>query len=152
MEPAFIQLVEENQPSISYQEQIPEHSGILSLESVNVSKDKSFEEPLTRNLEQAPIPLRINSIEKDAQDSNSDEIQAVSEKSKKTEPNVEKVRFIISIKIAKKMILIKNLNYKKKSTNKGCIKTKKKTKQFVAIFTNSNTRTKITHIIIAIDK
>ena len=106
MEPAFVQLLEENQPSISYQEQIPEYSKIRSIEAVNVFKDKTFEEPFTRNLEQAPIPLRINSIEKDAQDSNSDEIQAVSEKSKKTEPNVEKVRFIISINIAKKMILI----------------------------------------------
>ena len=76
------QLVVENLPSISYQEQIPEHSEIILLESVNVSKDKSFEEPLTSNLEQAPIPLRINSIEKDAQYSNSDEIQAISEKSK----------------------------------------------------------------------
>ena len=73
MEPAFVQLVEENQPSISYQEQIPEHSEIRSIEAVNVFKDKSFEEPFTRNLEQAPIPLRINSMEIDTQDSNSEE-------------------------------------------------------------------------------
>jgi len=36
---------------------------------VNVSKDESFEEPLTRNLEKAPISLRINSMEIDKKDS-----------------------------------------------------------------------------------
>ena len=126
MEPAFVQLLEENQPSISYQEQIPEYSKIRSIEAVNVFKDKTFEEPFTRNLEQTPIPLRINSKEKDAQYSNSDEIQAVSEKSKNPEPNVEKVRFIISIKIAKKMILIKILITKKSLQIKVASKRKKK--------------------------
>ena len=76
MEPAFIQLVEENQPSISYQEQIPQHSEIRSIEAVNLFKEESNEEALTGNLEQAPIPLRINTMEIDDQNSNSDEIQA----------------------------------------------------------------------------
>ena len=40
-----------------------------SIEAVNVSKEKSNEEPLTRNLEQAPISLRINSMEIDTKDS-----------------------------------------------------------------------------------
>ena len=91
------QLVVENLPSISYQEQIPEHSEIILLESVNVSEEKSNEEPLTRNLEQAPISFQINSMDINTQDSYSEEIQAVSEKSKNTEPqvgqNVEKVRY-----------------------------------------------------------
>ena len=76
MEPAYIQLVVENLPSISYQGQRPEHSEIRPIEAVNVSRDESNEEPLTRNLEQAPIPLRINTMEIDVQNSNSDEIQA----------------------------------------------------------------------------
>ena len=40
---------------------------------MNVSKDESFEEQLTRNLEQMHISLRINSMEIDTQDSNSEE-------------------------------------------------------------------------------
>jgi len=80
----------------SYQEQIPENSEIISLESANISKEKSNEEPLNRNLVQAPNSLRINSMDMNTQDSYSEEIQAVSEKSKNTEPigqNMEKVRF-----------------------------------------------------------
>jgi hypothetical protein len=96
------QLVVENLPSISYQEQIPEHSEIILLESVNVSEEESNEEPLTRNLEQAPISLQINSMDINTQDSYSEEIQAVSKKSKNSEhqggQNVEKVRFIKKIK------------------------------------------------------
>jgi len=89
------QLVVENLPS--YQERIPEHSEIRSIEAVNVSREKSNEEPLARNLEQDPISFQINSMNVNKQDSYSEEIQAVSEKSKNTEPqvgqNVEKVRY-----------------------------------------------------------
>ena len=77
MEPAFVQLVEENQPSISYQEQRPEHSEIRSIEAVNLFKEESNEEALTGNLEQAPISLRINSMDINTQ----------------VGQNVEKVRF-----------------------------------------------------------
>ena len=86
------QLVRENLPSISYQEQIPEHSEIILLES----EEESNEKPLNMNLVQAPNSLRINSMDMNTQDSYSEEIQAVSEKSKNTEPigqNMEKVRF-----------------------------------------------------------
>ncbi len=88
------QLVVENLPSISYQEQIPEHSEIILLES----EEESNEEPFTRNLEQAPISFQINSMDINTQYSYSEEIQSVSaEKSKNSEPqvgqNVEKVRF-----------------------------------------------------------
>ena len=65
---------------------------------MNLSKEKSNEEPLTKNLEHTPISLRINSMYINTQDSYSEEIQAVSEKSKKTElqvgQNVEKVRIL----------------------------------------------------------
>jgi hypothetical protein len=89
------QLVVENLPSISYQEQIPEHSEIILLES----EEESNEEPLARNLEQAPISFQINSMAINTQYSYSEEIQSVSaEKSKNSEPqvgqNVEKVRFL----------------------------------------------------------
>ena len=46
-----------------------EYSEIRSIEAVNVSKEKSNEEPLTRNLEKAPISLRFNSMEIDTKDS-----------------------------------------------------------------------------------
>jgi len=96
------QLVVENLPSISYQEQIPEHSEIILLESVNVSEEKSNEEPLTRNLEQAPISFQINSMDINTQDSYAVEIQAVSEKSLNSKhqvgQNVEKVRFLSKTK------------------------------------------------------
>jgi hypothetical protein len=91
--PAYVQLVEENQPSISYQEKMPEHSEIRSIGAVNVSKEKSNEKTLTRNLVQAPISLRINSMDMNTQDSYSEEIQAVSKKSKNSEPIGQKVRF-----------------------------------------------------------
>ena len=88
------QLVVENLPSISYQEQIPEHSEIILLES----EEESNEEPLTRNLEQAPISFQINSMDINTQDSYSEEIQVVSEKSLNSKhqvgQNVEKVRFL----------------------------------------------------------
>ena len=96
MVPAYVQLVEENLPPISYQEQRPEHSEIRSIEALNVSKEESNEKPLNMNLVQAPNSLRINSMDMNTQDSYSEEIQAVSEKSKNTEPigqNMEKVRF-----------------------------------------------------------
>jgi hypothetical protein len=73
----YVQLVEVNLPSISYQEQIPEYSEISSLESVNLSKDESFKEPTTINLEQAPISLQINSMEIDNQVSYSEKIQVL---------------------------------------------------------------------------
>jgi hypothetical protein len=96
------QLVEENLPSISYQEQRPEHSEIRSIEALNVSKEESNEKPLTRNLVQAPISLRINSMDINTQDSYSEEIQVVSEKSKNSKlqvgQNVEKVRFLSKTK------------------------------------------------------
>ena len=85
------QLVAENLPSISYQEQIPEHSEIILLES----EEESNEEPLTRNLEQAHISFQINSMDINTQDSYSEEIQVVSEK---VEQNVEKVRFLSKTK------------------------------------------------------
>ena len=85
------QLVVENLPSISYQEQIPEHSEIILLES----EEESNEEPLTRNLEQAPISFQINSMDINTQDSYSEEIQVVSEK---VGQNVEKVRFLSKTK------------------------------------------------------
>ena len=97
MVPAYVQLVEENLPPISYQEQRPEHSEIRSIEALNVSKEKSNEEPLNMNLVQAPISFQINSMVMNTQYSYFEEIQAVSEKSKNTEPqvgqNVEKVRY-----------------------------------------------------------
>jgi hypothetical protein len=102
MIPVDVQLVEENLPCISNEEQMPEHCEIRSIEAVNVSRDESFDEPLTRNLEKNPISLRINSMEIDTQDSYSAEIQAVSKKSKNSDhqggQNVEKVRFIKKIK------------------------------------------------------
>ena len=79
------QLGVENLPSISYQEQIPEHSEIILLES----EEESNEEPLTRNLEQTHISFQINSMDINTQDSYSEEIQVVSEK---VGQNVEKVR------------------------------------------------------------
>ena len=85
------QLVVENLPSISYQEQIPEHSEIILLES----EEESNEEPLARNLEQAPISFKINSMDINTQDSYSEEIQVVSEK---VGQNVEKVRFLSKTK------------------------------------------------------
>ena len=85
------QLVVENLPSISYQEQIPEHSEIILLES----EEESNEEPLTRNLELAPISFKINSMDINTQDSYSEEIQVVSEK---VGQNVEKVRFLYKTK------------------------------------------------------
>ena len=85
------QLVVENLPSISYQEQIPEHSEIILLES----EEESNEEPLTRNLELAPISFKINSMDINTQDSYSEEIQVVSEK---VGQNVEKVRFLSKTK------------------------------------------------------
>ena len=92
------QLVVENLPSISYQEQIPEHSEIRSIEAVNVSKEKSNEEPLDRYLEQDPISFQINSMDINTQDSYSEEIQAVSEKSliskHQVGQNVEKVSLL----------------------------------------------------------
>jgi len=92
------QLVVENLPSISYQEQIPEHSEIILLES----EEESNEEPLTRNLEQAHISFQINSMDINTQDSYSEEIQAVSEKSLNSKhqvgQNVEKVRFLSKTK------------------------------------------------------
>ncbi len=63
--PADVQLVEENLPFKPYKE----HCETKSIEAVNVFKEKSNEEPLTRNLEQAPISLRINSMEIDTKDS-----------------------------------------------------------------------------------
>ena len=88
------QLVVENLPSISYQEQIPEHSEIILLES----EEESNEEPLTRNLEQAHISFQINSMDINTQDSYSEEIQAVSEKSliskHQVGQNVEKVSLL----------------------------------------------------------
>ena len=92
------QLVVENLPSISYQEQIPEHSEIILLES----EEESNEEPLTRNLEQAHISFQINSMDINTQDSYSEEIQVVSEKSLNSKhqvgQNVEKVRFLSKTK------------------------------------------------------
>ena len=85
------QLVVENLPSISYQEQIPEHSEIILLES----EEESNEEPLTRNLEQAHISFQINSMDINTQDSYSEEIQVVSEK---VGQNVKKVRFLSKTK------------------------------------------------------
>jgi hypothetical protein len=84
--PAFVQLVEENQPSISYQEQIPEHSEIRSIEAVNLFKEESNEEALTGNLEQAPISLRINSMDINTQ----------------VGQNVEKVRFLSKKNLSKR--------------------------------------------------
>ena len=88
------QLVVENLPSISYQEQIPEHSEIILLES----EEESNEEPLTRNLEQAHISFQINSMDINTQDSYSEEIQVVSEKSLNSKhqvgQNVEKVSLL----------------------------------------------------------
>ena len=95
MVPAFEEQVEENLPPISYQEQRPEHSEIILLESVNVSEEESNEEPLTRNLELAPISFKINSMDINTQDSYSEEIQVVSEK---VGQNVEKVRFLSKTK------------------------------------------------------
>ena len=51
---------------------MPEHSEIRSIGAVNVYKEKSNEKTLTRNLVQAPISLRINSMEIETQDSNSE--------------------------------------------------------------------------------
>jgi len=102
MVPAYVQLVEENLPSISYQEQRPEHSEIRSIEALNASKEESNEKPLTRNLVQAPNSLRINSMDINTQDSYSEEIQVVSEKSLNSKlqvgQNVEKVRFLSKTK------------------------------------------------------
>ena len=86
MVPAFVQLVEENQPSISYQEQRPEHSEIRSIEAVNLFKEESNEEALTGNLEQAPISLRINSMDINTQ----------------VGQNVEKVRFLSKKDLSKR--------------------------------------------------
>ena len=98
MVPAYVQLVEENLPPISYQEQRPEHSEIRSIEALNVSKEKSNEEPLNMNLVQAPISFQINSMDMNTQDSYSEEIQVVSEKSKNSKhqvgQNVEKVSLL----------------------------------------------------------
>ena len=115
MVPAYVQLVEENLPPISYQEQRPEHSEIRSIEALNVSKEESNEKPLNMNLVQAPNSLRINSMDMNTQDSYSEEIQAVSEKSKNTEPigqNMEKVRFYQK-KIKEKKIITKKFYLKK---------------------------------------
>ena len=94
----MVSKINKSLPSISYQEQIPEHSEIRLLETVNVFKEESFEEALTRKIEQTPISLRINLMKKDTKDSCSEEIERVPEKSKKSEPqveqNVEKVRFL----------------------------------------------------------
>ncbi len=103
MVPAFEEQVEENLPPISYQEQRPEHSEIILLESVNVSEEESNEEPLNRNLEQAPISFQINSMAINKQYSYSEEIQSVSaEKSLNSKhqvgQNVEKVRFLSKTK------------------------------------------------------
>ena len=102
MVPAYVQLVEENLPSISYQEQRPEHSEIRSIEALNVSKEESNEKPLNMNLVQAPNSLRINSMDMNTQDSYSEEIQVVSEKSLNSKhqvgQNVEKVRFLSKTK------------------------------------------------------
>ena len=95
METAYEEQVEENLPSISYQEQRPEHSEIRSIEALNVSKEESNEEPLNMNLVQAPISFQINSMDMNTQDSYSEEIQVVS---KKVEQNVEKVRFLSKTK------------------------------------------------------
>ena len=96
MVPSYVQLVEENLPPISYQEQRPEHSEIRSIEALNVSKEESNEKPLNMNLVQAPNSLRINSMDMNTQDSYSEEIQVVSEKSLNSKhqvgQNVEKVR------------------------------------------------------------
>ena len=103
METAYEEQVEENLPSISYQEQRPEHSEIRSIEALNVSKEESNEEPLNMNLVQAPISFQINSMDINTQYSYPEEIQSVSaEKSKNSEPqvgqNVEKVRFLSKTK------------------------------------------------------
>ena len=64
---------------------------------MNVSKEESNEEPLNMNLVQAPISFQINSMDINTQDSYSEEIQVVSEKSLNSKlqvgQNVEKVRF-----------------------------------------------------------
>ena len=92
-----VDLDEGNISSISYEEQIPEHSEI---EAVNVSENESYEEPLIRKIEQTPICVRTSSIEIDVQDSSSEEIQVVYEKSKNSEPqvgqNIEKVKFYLT--------------------------------------------------------
>ena len=53
---------------------------------MNVSKEESNEEPLNMNLVQAPISFQINSMVMNTQYSYFEEIQAVSEKSKNSEP------------------------------------------------------------------
>ena len=65
---------------------------------MNVSKEESNEEPLNMNLVQAPISFQINSMDINTQDSYSEEIQAVSEKSliskHQVGQNVEKVSLL----------------------------------------------------------
>ena len=69
---------------------------------MNVSKEESNEEPLNMNLVQAPISFQINSMDMNTQDSYSEEIQVVSEKSLNSKlqvgKNVEKVRFLSKTK------------------------------------------------------
>ena len=86
MIPVDVQLVEENLPCISNEEQMPEHCEIRSIEAVNVSRDESFDEPLTRNLEKNPISLRINSMDINTQ----------------VGQNVEKVRFLSKKNLSKR--------------------------------------------------
>jgi hypothetical protein len=67
MVPADLQLVEDDLPSISFEE----HCETRSIEAVNEYKEESLQEPinrsltrsLARNLKLAPISLGINSIE-----------------------------------------------------------------------------------------
>ena len=112
METAYEEQVEENLPSISYQEQRPEHSEIRSIEALNVSKEESNEKPLTRNLVQAPISLRINSMDINTKDSYFEEIPSVSKKSKTSEPIGQIVRFYPKKKAKK--IITKKFYLKKK--------------------------------------
>jgi hypothetical protein len=72
---------------------------------VDVFEDESLEDniislPVSQNQVKTPICLRTSSIEIDVQDSSSEEIQVVYEKSKNSEPqvgqNIEKVKFYLT--------------------------------------------------------
>jgi len=82
--------------SIGIYAQIQEH---CEMRSIEVFKEESSEESHTRSLEQTPISSGINSIEKDTEESSSEEKQAVYEKSKISElqvgQNIEKVSFLV---------------------------------------------------------
>jgi len=101
IEPADVQLVEENLSLISYKE----HNEIRSSEAANEYKEESPEEPriclpISQNQEQTPIYLRTNSIGIDAQESSSEETQLVNEISTKPEhqigQNIESVRVLFN--------------------------------------------------------